>query len=57
MQSVIRTVNEGAIFKFLEKPMSDQALRDTLHQALLRHEQIVYSEFVQDQGEESSEAL
>jgi DNA-binding NtrC family response regulator len=56
MQSVIRTVNEGAIYKFLEKPVAAQVLRDTLRQAFLRHDQIIYSELVQDQGRERSEA-
>jgi EAL domain-containing protein (putative c-di-GMP-specific phosphodiesterase class I)/FixJ family two-component response regulator len=56
MQSVIRTVNEGAIYKFLEKPVSGQVLRDTLRQAFLRHDQIIYSELAQDQDHENSEA-
>jgi EAL domain-containing protein (putative c-di-GMP-specific phosphodiesterase class I)/CheY-like chemotaxis protein len=57
MQSVIRTVNEGAIYKFLEKPVSAQLLRDTLRQAFLRHDQIIYAELlVQQQSQESSKA-
>jgi len=56
MQSVIRTVNEGAIYKFLEKPVSGQVLRDTLRQAFLRHDQLAYSEIVQQQSQESYKA-
>jgi diguanylate cyclase (GGDEF)-like protein len=55
MKSVIGSVNEGAIYKFLEKPLSEQVLRDTLSLAFLRHEQIIYSDLVEDKGHNSSE--
>ena len=56
MQSVIKTINEGAIYKFLEKPVSGKILRDTLRQAFLRHEQIVYSKRIDQQDHEGLEA-
>lgn len=55
--SVIKTVNSGAIYKLLEKPVSGEMLRDTLSQAVLHHKQSIHSELVKDQGHENSEAL
>ncbi|MCP4409337.1 MAG: EAL domain-containing protein [Gammaproteobacteria bacterium] len=56
LKSIIKTVNEGAIYKFLEKPVTGEVLRDTLRQAFLRHEQSIYAELVQAKGHESSKA-
>jgi EAL domain-containing protein (putative c-di-GMP-specific phosphodiesterase class I)/FixJ family two-component response regulator len=39
MESLIAAVNDGEIYKFLEKPVSAAVLRKTLHEAFIVHEQ------------------
>ena len=40
MKSVIEAINEGVVYKFLEKPVSADVLRSTLHEAYLCHERL-----------------
>ena len=39
MESLIAAVNDGEIYKFLDKPVSAAVLRKTLHEAFIVHEQ------------------
>ena len=39
IDSLVKAINNGAIFKFLPKPVDDTVLRTTLREAFLLHDQ------------------
>jgi len=43
LETVTRSVNEGAVFKFLDKPWKDESLRKQIQDAFRHHEEIIHS--------------
>jgi len=50
LESVTRAINEGAIYKFLDKPWDDDLLRGHIHESFRNYEKIIRSRVEHNSG-------